>query len=253
MNKLYKFSNENLTSYQDLYTFKDKKVLSVIGSGDQYFSSILYGAEDVTCFDMCAVSKYYLIFKYHAIRVLSYEEFQEFFIDSNMSNVNLYVKVRKCLPREVRNFTDIMFKRGMSKYLYLVIGFNKSFNTKSGRVIPYLDKNNYNKLKELLYIKPLPKFIIGVFPNIISELDNYDLVLLSNVYSFLGVDINEYNKIIDKVKLHLYAYGEIQANYVWHEYSDFFEGFRESGYKIDEVSAVQDINSHNYVASLRKK
>ena len=45
MNKLYRFSNENLTSYQDLYDFKNKKVLSVIGSGDQYFSSILYGAE----------------------------------------------------------------------------------------------------------------------------------------------------------------------------------------------------------------
>ena len=52
MNKLYRFSNENLTSYQDLYDFKNKKVLSVIGSGDQYFSSILYGAEEVTCFDM---------------------------------------------------------------------------------------------------------------------------------------------------------------------------------------------------------
>ena len=41
MNKVYKFSNENLTSYQELYDFTDKKVLSVIGSGDQYFSSIL--------------------------------------------------------------------------------------------------------------------------------------------------------------------------------------------------------------------
>ena len=49
MNKVYKFSNENLTSYQELYDFTDKKVLSVIGSGDQFFSSILYGAKEVVC------------------------------------------------------------------------------------------------------------------------------------------------------------------------------------------------------------
>ena len=104
MNKLYRFSNENLTSYQDLYDFKNKKVLSVIGSGDQYFSSILYGAEEVTCFDMFAPSKYYLIFKYIAIKVLSYEEFVEFFIKSNMKKQSYISKTKKTFTKRCKNF-----------------------------------------------------------------------------------------------------------------------------------------------------
>lgn len=124
----------------------------------------------------------------------------------------------------------------------------------SGRVIPYLDKNNYNELKELLHIKPLPNFIIGVFPNILNEITNdYDLILLSNIYSFLGIDVTKYNEIMKNVFTHLNETGEVQANYVWHEYSDFFTGFKENGYIIDKVDAVQDTNSYNYVATLRKK
>ncbi len=254
MNKLYRFSNENLTSYQDLYDFKNKKVLSVIGSGDQYFSSILYGAEEVTCFDMFAPSKYYLIFKYIAIKVLTYEEFVEFFIKSNMKNKVIYQKLRKHLPKDVKTFFDFAYRRGLNKLTYIVIGFNNKVNTMSGRVIPYLDKNNYNVLKELLHIKPLPNFIIGVFPNILNEITNdYDLILLSNIYSFLGIDVTKYNEIMKNVFTHLNETGEVQANYVWHEYSDFFTGFKENGYIIDKVDAVQDTNSYNYVATLRKK
>ena len=142
----------------------------------------------------------------------------------------------------------------INKLTYIVIGFNNKVNTMSGRVIPYLDKNNYNELKELLHIKPLPNFIIGVFPNILNEITNdYDLILLSNIYSFLGIDVTKYNEIMKNVFTHLNETGEVQANYVWHEYSDFFTGFKENGYIIDKVDAVQDTNSYNYVATLRKK
>lgn len=37
MKGVYPFTNENLTSYQNLYHFDNAKVLSVLGSGDQYF------------------------------------------------------------------------------------------------------------------------------------------------------------------------------------------------------------------------
>ena len=78
-NKIYKFTNENLTSFKELYDFEGKKVLSVIGSGDQYFASILYGASEVTLFDKNPLAYYYLIFKYAAIKIFSYEEFIKFF------------------------------------------------------------------------------------------------------------------------------------------------------------------------------
>lgn len=42
--RVFPFTNENLTSYGKIYNFDNAKVLSFLGSGDQYFSSILHGA-----------------------------------------------------------------------------------------------------------------------------------------------------------------------------------------------------------------
>ena len=50
MNRIYGFTNENVFSYQSLYNFSGADVLSVLGSGDQYFSSLLYGANCVEVF-----------------------------------------------------------------------------------------------------------------------------------------------------------------------------------------------------------
>lgn len=254
MNKVYKFSNENLTSYQELYDFTDKKVLSVIGSGDQFFSSILYGAKEVVCFDMNPTSELYLMFKYIAIKCLSYNEFIEFFINSNMKNENIYMKIRSYLNKDIRRFFDINFKLGLNKLTYLVIGFERKENTHTGRVIPYLDEGNYNLLKKMLNYTNIPVTIINTFPELIKDLEyDYDLMLLSNVYSFLGINIKEYNKIMIECFKHMNDKGVIQANYVWNKNSDFFEGFFENNYEINEVYGVQGNLSNNYVATLRKK
>ena len=237
MNKVYKFSNENLTSYQELYDFTDKKVLSVIGSGDQYFSSILYGAKEVVCFDMNPTSELYLMFKYTAIKCLSYNEFIEFFINSNMKNEKIYMKIRSYLNKDIRRFFDI-----------------RNENTHTGRVIPYLDEGNYNLLKKMLNYTNIPVTIINTFPELIKDLEyDYDLMLLSNVYSFLGINIKEYNKIMIECFKHMNDKGVIQANYVWNKNSEFFEEFFENNYEINEVYGVQGNLSNNYVATLRKK
>jgi len=62
--KAYAFTNENLKSYRQLYDFEGAKVLSVVGSGDQYFASILYGAKEVTLFDNNPNGWYHFLLKY---------------------------------------------------------------------------------------------------------------------------------------------------------------------------------------------
>ena len=47
MEKVYAFTNENLTCLKDIYSFQNAKVLTVLGSSDQYFSSVLFGAREV--------------------------------------------------------------------------------------------------------------------------------------------------------------------------------------------------------------
>ena len=61
--KVYDFTNENVACLDQLYDFKDAKVLSVVGSGDQYFASILNGAKQVDLFDINPTSYLYFLLK----------------------------------------------------------------------------------------------------------------------------------------------------------------------------------------------
>ena len=171
-----------------------------------------------------------------------------------MKNENIYMKIRSYLNKDIRRFFDINFKLGLNKLTYLVIGFERKENTHTGRVIPYLDEGNYNLLKKMLNYTNIPVTIINTFPELIKDLEyDYDLMLLSNVYSFLGINIKEYNKIMIECFKHMNDKGVIQANYVWNKNSEFFEGFFENNYEINEVYGVQGNLSNNYVATLRKK
>ena len=78
---VYKVSNEKISakSYQETLSNK-KKILSVIGSGDQILNSILLGTNDIDGYDISRFSKYFLQLKIAAILSLSKEEFMNFFL-----------------------------------------------------------------------------------------------------------------------------------------------------------------------------
>jgi hypothetical protein len=63
--RVYAFSNENIAAYADVYDFNDKRVLSVLGSGDHYFTSVLNGAKDVDVYDINECTWEYFVFKYY--------------------------------------------------------------------------------------------------------------------------------------------------------------------------------------------
>ncbi len=252
-NKIYKFTNENLTSFKELYDFEGKKVLSVIGSGDQYFASILYGASEVTLFDKNPLAYYYLIFKYAAIKIFSYEEFIKFFFISDMRNITLYNKLRLALPREVRDVFDKYFKIGINSISHPSLGLKKTMNYKTGRIIPYLDKKNYNILKAKLNDKNFPTIKVLLFEDLYKELNSsYDVMLFSNIFCYLGVLVDEYNDYMKNYMKFLNNGGQIEANYVWNKDSEYLEGFLYGDYIVNEVPAVSGFGE-NYVATLVKK
>lgn len=252
-NKIYKFTNENITSFNKLYNFEGKKVLSVIGSGDQYFASILYGAEEVTLFDKNPLAYYYLIFKYASIKVFSYEEFIKFYFTSDMRNITLYNKLRLALPNEVREVFDRYFKVGLNLIMHPSLGLKKTINYKTGRIIPYLDKKNYNLLKSKLNDSNFPKVKVLLFEELYKELNtNYDVMLFSNIFCYLGILVEDYNIYMNNYLKYLNKGGQIEANYVWNKGSEYLEGFLYGDYIINEVPAVSGFGE-NYVASLIKK
>ena len=64
MNKVYGFTNEFVAAYPEIYDFDNANVLSIIGSGDQYFTAMLAGAKSVTVFDLNVNAWHHFVLKF---------------------------------------------------------------------------------------------------------------------------------------------------------------------------------------------
>lgn len=108
--KVYDFTNENLIDLSKIYHFADTNILTVLGSGDQYFSALLAGAKNIEVFDINYLTLYHFILKFTAIKILLYEEFIQMFVVDNLDNLSIYAKLRNFLPLKVSDFFDIIGK-----------------------------------------------------------------------------------------------------------------------------------------------
>lgn len=248
--RTYSFTNENLTSYENIYNFKNKKVLSVIGSGDQYFSSILFGSDDIVLFDKNIVSKYYFILKFFSIKVLSYEEFYDYFVVKKVRDKNYYKKVRSLLPLEARTYFDIFYKTNMYGLLYPLSISSHKINFTTSRVIPYMSKEKYNKLQGMLKNRKLPKIIISYLESMnFNDLGKFDIMLFSNIYTYLDMDYNGYKEFLGSLKKYITQDGVIQANYIWNWIRDNSYEFlckEKDGFYLSKVDSVRYNENEKY-------
>ena len=58
MEKVYSFTNENVSSYSDIYNMNGANMLTILGSGDQYFTAILNGAKNVELIDINVIIEF---------------------------------------------------------------------------------------------------------------------------------------------------------------------------------------------------
>lgn len=258
--KVYDFTNENVACLKDLYHFENSKVLSVVGSGDQCLTSILNGAKKVDLFDINQTSYLYFVLKFYAIRELSYEEFYDFFIEKNIGNLSIYKKIGHVLPIEALKYYEYLFlcskKRKKLKNCFrkdsidLLCKDNQLYYfNKEKQIIPYLIKENYYKLQDILKRMEVPNFYHCNIIDLKKTInDNYDIMLLSNIYNCIILCIEEYTRLLKKLDI-----PEIQACYDW--FGVFLRDFIENGYSIDVVapsSPYEYSEKGNYVYSLRK-
>lgn len=249
MKNIYVVTNENVASFELLYNFDKSKVLSVIGSGDQFFSSYLFGASEVELYDINIQAWDYFILKYFGIILLNYEEFYEYFIVSKLNAYEYFIRLNKYLPKDVSDRLNNLYakNRKMSNIFFRITADIK-------RTIPYLNPERYYQLQSILRNKELPKFYLGDFFELADELSKkkYDIILTSNIYNWTHLtyekeDINYYKKILDKFKC-----PEIQALYSWKNlgmYEELFEGF-----DIEKVPTANKLEStYDTVISLRKR
>jgi len=254
MNKVYGFTNEYVAAYPDVYNFDNADVLSVIGGGDQYFTAMLAGAKNVTVFDINGNAWYHFVLKFMAIRYLSYEEFCKFFIEDNLNNIKIYLKIREYLPLDVRKFFD--------KFRILNLKFS-SMKIKAGlldsltfeeyqRILPYLNEESFYILKDILNNCELPRCLIDDFIHLAlgdERNKSYDIMLLSNIYFWINSTPSDFKWLLDRLNPCV-----IQALYAWNYY-DELRDFERLGFVTTAIPCVRetmDITS-NYVLTYKKE
>lgn len=205
---IYRFTNERMGSSAYVDAIKDKKkILSVVGSGDQILNSILLGSKDITGFDISVFPKYFLMLKLAAIKGLSLDEYLDFFIgecDVEFSD-ELYDKFSSCLNDEEREFWDSLFNYSEGQELYYSRLFSSEFISRGVAISrnPYLEPDNYIRLKSQIGDINL-KFCDGNIFDIASDLaEGYNLINLSNIWSYIkgGNRLETYRKLLKSLPL----------------------------------------------------
>lgn len=245
---IYSFTNENLSCLQKLYDFENKKVLTVLGSGDQYFSSLLFGAKDVEVFDLNALTWYYFVLKFIAIRNLDFNEFYHFCVETKYDDLEIYKKLRNLLPDDVRMYFDYLkeVEKPFSNNLFAELLF-KIPEKGDGTKIPYFSKERYKKLQGILQHTDLPIY----FNCDILNLDRnkyYDLLLFSNIYDYMSFSIAQFKSFLSEFNALT-----IEANYAWRLFEEEKRKFIANGFFIDYVEPfIKDQKTKDCVLTLRK-
>lgn len=255
MGNIYGFTNENVSSFSSLYNFSNAKVLSVLGSGDQYFASLLHGAREVDLYDVNEMTWDFFILKYYGIMILGYDQFYDYFVLEKLNNEKYFEYLLSYLPRNVGSRLSDLYERynGLSSYLTPDIA---SISYDDGHVIPYFDKKEYYRLQEILESKDLPKFYLEDFVNLPDKLpkSRYDIVLASNIFYWLYLDEEEEKVAEYKGLLEKFDCPEIQALYSWTLPPELERRFLENGFDVEQVPSAKSFQLYDdKVVSLRKK
>lgn len=238
--KVYGFTNENLSSYQDLYSFDNVRVLSVLGSGDQYFSSLLYGAKEVILYDCNKETLYPFLVKFEAFKGLTYEEFYQLFISSRLQDKDLLSKVSDVIS-EKKDLSKIVLYSALSDHY---------INYQSGRIIPYFDKEQYYRLQSILQQIDKPTIYFQDINQLAHTLkgQSFDIMLTSNIFTWLSMSVSEFRMFLAS-----FSVTEIQAFYTWNNQFALKKEFLDNGFVINEVPSVSLVrDKKDAVVSLHK-
>ena len=222
---IYRFSNENISSYFHHLQNKEK-VLTVIGSGGQILNGILAGTRDFDCFDISIFPEYYLHLQLASVLALSKEEYLDYYFSEDKERLfcdELYDKISEKLNGKYKEFWDTlyMFDDGIDIYNSLLFKYDLCLKNIVLENNPYLQENNYEKLKSILqteYVKINPK--VADITKVKFPI-SYDLINLSNILTYYFKNMEEYINFLNN-NFSLKEHGEI-INYFFHISQDIEE------------------------------
>ena len=280
--KMYAMTTENISGFINKYDLKNKKVLTVAGSGDQRLNCLLRGASEVVCFDTNPLADLQLRLKDTAIQRLSHDEFLKFFGVRNKKSghsfldKNTFDKIKYYLDEDVYLLYDFIineFRGRPFKDTYNDYDFEYGYMTELSN---YISKDNYRRMPELIENNKI-NFLDANIGSLSEMLDGekFDIILLSNIsdyiHYFYGDDhMKAFKEIIDKLVNNLYDGGIMEVAYIYDEneykdskryddYSKFHieqsrnKYFSPEEYPIQKVKGFHAKNPNDRIVTYQKK
>lgn len=231
--KIYSMTTENISDFLYRYNLKDKKVLTVAGSGDQRLNSLLYGAKEVTCFDINPLTKLHMDLKDEMIKNVDLDDFLSFFgvrtktneIDYETLNNRTFERVKDNIDELTYDFFNYVINQSLytlPRDIYYSLGDTYELQNKMNN---YLTKEKYLELRKILENQKI-NFIETDVKDIKEKIkdEKYDFILLSNISDYVhhiypSKELKMYRELIDSLKDNLNDQGVIEVGYLYSYYT----------------------------------
>lgn len=200
LDKIEPFATENIKELLKYFNLHNKKILTLLGNGDQTIDMILNEGSDIKTFDINPLTKYYYLLKKAALNSnITREEYLKYFcfynypyynqINKHSFSKEIFEKICHYLDEESYKFWSYLydnyqpFEIRNGKSLFLGNELNHNILTKT---INYLSNDtNFYMTKEKIKETKID-FInedVKKLPNILEE--QYDFIYLSNIIEYL--------------------------------------------------------------------
>ncbi len=204
--RIYMHSNENLGELFKCFDVKDKDVLTVLGSSDQYFYSLLNGAKRVDSFDINKLTKYYYYLRKWVIEYLDeYYPKSELLLNNQMLIKEL-LRIVKC--KSIDEEDAYIY---WSCYSNRVDDNNNLFYSSS-----YYRENELGSvslLKSLINDRELSFVHMDLSCDVNIE-DKYDVIITSNILEYFADNPIKLTRCRDNLRKLLKDDGIVVNSYV---------------------------------------
>lgn len=267
-NRVYLFSNENVSGYLSELDLNRKSVLSVAAGGDHAFECLLRGASFVDVYDINYAQKVVVELKTHMIKSLPYEDFMDFFFStSGFFNREIIEPIWHKFSPELNIFMSWYYALGDAAARRMFVYGRSTCVIEDFDQISYLScRENYDKLAKILPNKI--NFVHSEVHQLTKKTDKqYDVVLMSNIFDYTYDQLWEtgaafehcYNKLLKPLAERNLSSngGTICWHYIWcgivvsrmgivDKYENFKKHFnkthKDCGHHMDKMSFMSAVD-----------
>lgn len=201
--KLYYSSNEDLYQLLDHVDITNKKVLSVLASGDQYFHLSERDPRIIDTFDINHLTKYYFYLRKWGII------YHDLYYPNVFSNETIYSIIKEVKPKDKNEEEALNY---WERYIQTFYSYLTNELIYLGQDPKKNEIKNLRRLKEYLLNQEFRFYHMDISKDVID--DKYDFIFISNIAEYYVLNEKAMNGLSHNLYQMLEEDGEVLLSYV---------------------------------------